>query len=119
MPKTLFERIATKEISANLVYEDEHVVAGVGGRRSVHALAARASDATLALVEHATHERHAVETASPLATRLLASWKDSVSSFRKVMPRDYKAVLGVFDEAEKNGWTEEQTAERVMEVARG
>lgn len=25
--KTLFERIATKEIPANLVYEDEHVVA--------------------------------------------------------------------------------------------
>jgi hypothetical protein len=35
------------------------------------------------------------------------------------MPRDYKAVLGVFEEAEKNGWSEERTAERVMEVARG
>jgi len=27
MSKTLFERIATKEIPANLVYEDEHVIA--------------------------------------------------------------------------------------------
>ncbi|MBI5802341.1 MAG: HIT domain-containing protein [Verrucomicrobia bacterium] len=27
MSKTLFERIAAKEIPANLVYEDEHVIA--------------------------------------------------------------------------------------------
>ena len=59
------------------------------------------------------------ETDSARAAELLAQWPASRARFTTVMPRDYKAVLGVFEEAEKNGWTEEQTAERVMEVARG
>ena len=67
----------------------------------------------------ATIERHRELTGSAVASRILAAWTVEVPRFRKVMPRDYKAVLGVFEEAEKNGWTEEQTAERVMEVARG
>jgi glutamate synthase (NADPH/NADH) large chain len=67
----------------------------------------------------ATIERHRDLTGSAVASRVLAAWTVEVPRFRKVMPRDYKAVLGVFEEAEKNGWTEEQTAERVMEVARG
>ena len=66
-----------------------------------------------------TIQRHMELTGSEVASRILAAWTVEVPRFRKVMPRDYKAVLGVFDEAEKNGWTEEQTAERVMEVARG
>ena len=66
-----------------------------------------------------TIQRHMELTGSEVASRILAAWTVEVPRFRKVMPRDYKAVLGVFEEAEKNGWTEEQTAERVMEVARG
>ena len=64
-------------------------------------------------------ERHATETASPLATRLLASWKDSVASFRKVMPRDYARVLAVLDTAKAEGLDEDATATRVMESVRG
>ncbi|MFM9133665.1 MAG: glutamate synthase subunit alpha, partial [Actinomycetota bacterium] len=64
-------------------------------------------------------ERHRELTGSEVAARILAAWTVEVPRFRKVMPRDYRSVLEVFAEAEKNGWTEEQTAERVMEVARG
>ena len=67
----------------------------------------------------ATLERHMDLTGSEVAAKILAAWTVEVPRFRKVMPRDYKAVLGVFEEAEKNGWSEERTAERVMEVARG
>ena len=67
----------------------------------------------------ATVERHRELTGSEAAARILAAWTVEVPRFRKVMPRDYRSVLEVFAEAEKNGWTEEQTAERVMEVARG
>jgi glutamate synthase (NADPH/NADH) large chain len=67
----------------------------------------------------ATLERHLELTGSEVAAKILAAWTVEVPRFRKVMPRDYKAVLGVFEEAEKNGWSEERTAERVMEVARG
>ena len=64
-------------------------------------------------------ERHAKETSSPLATRLLASWQDSVASFRKVMPRDYARVLAVLDTAKAEGLDEDATATRVMESVRG
>jgi len=67
----------------------------------------------------ATVERHQALTGSAIAERLLNAWTVEVSRFRKVMPRDYKAVLSVLDEAKQKGWTEEQTSERVMEVARG
>ena len=67
----------------------------------------------------ATLRRHLELTGSEVAEKILAAWTVEVPRFRKVMPRDYKAVLGVFEEAEKNGWSEERTAERVMEVARG
>ncbi|MFM8827498.1 MAG: glutamate synthase-related protein, partial [Actinomycetota bacterium] len=63
--------------------------------------------------------RHLELTGSEVAEKILAAWTVEVPRFRKVMPRDYRAVLGVFEEAEKNGWSEERTAERVMEVARG
>ena len=64
-------------------------------------------------------ERHALETSSPLATRLLASWSESSATFRKVMPRDYARVLAVLDKAKAEGLDEEATANRVMESVRG
>jgi glutamate synthase (NADPH/NADH) large chain len=67
----------------------------------------------------ATVERHRELTGSEVADRILDAWTVEVPRFRKVMPRDYRSVLEVFAEAEKNGWSEERTAERVMEVARG
>jgi glutamate synthase (NADPH) large chain len=39
--------------------------------------------------------RHAEETRSPLANRILESWSESLGHFVKVFPRDYKRVLGV------------------------
>ena len=62
---------------------------------------------------------HAAHTGSAIAERILAAWTVEVARFRKVMPRDYKKVLTVVAQAEADGLNEEQTAERVMEAARG
>ncbi len=66
-----------------------------------------------------TIERHVFETESAVGARLLASWDTEVSNFRKVMPRDFKRVLAVMDEARAAGRSEQETLDRVMEVARG
>jgi glutamate synthase (NADPH/NADH) large chain len=66
-----------------------------------------------------TIERHVLETDSAVGARLLASWETEVSNFRKVMPRDFKRVLAVMDEARAAGRSEQETLDRVMEVARG
>ena len=42
---------------------------------------------------HGLIRRHGEETESALAARILAGWATAVSSFVKVMPKDYKAVL--------------------------
>ena len=67
----------------------------------------------------ATIERHAGFTASAVAAHVLGKWNSEASHFRKVMPRDYKAVLAVLAQAKADGLTEEQTSDRVMEAARG
>jgi glutamate synthase (NADPH/NADH) large chain len=63
--------------------------------------------------------RHADLTGSAVATHLLGAWTVEVSKFRKVMPRDYKAVLAVLETAKADGLSEEETSDRVMEAARG
>jgi glutamate synthase (NADPH/NADH) large chain len=45
--------------------------------------------------------RYERETASPVAAALLADWDPA--RFTRVMPRDYKRVLLVIQEAEENG----------------
>ncbi|CAB4591326.1 unannotated protein [freshwater metagenome] len=67
----------------------------------------------------ATIERHGSLTNSAVAARVLAGWNAEALHFRKVMPRDYKAVLAVLAQAKADGLTEEQTSDRVMEAARG
>ncbi|MBM3717390.1 MAG: glutamate synthase large subunit [Actinobacteria bacterium] len=67
----------------------------------------------------ATVERHGALTGSAVAARILGAWSIEVSSFRKVMPRDYKRVLEVMAEARAAGLTEDEAVERVMEAARG
>ncbi|MEO1064169.1 MAG: glutamate synthase large subunit [Actinomycetota bacterium] len=47
--------------------------------------------------------RHRDETGSAVAERLLADWDRSVELFVKVMPRDYKRVLGAMARAEREG----------------
>ena len=51
----------------------------------------------------ATVERHKEATGSQLAERLLDQWESEVEAFRKVMPKDYRRVLGVLAEAERLG----------------
>ena len=62
---------------------------------------------------------HVTETDSAVATKVLAGWTTESANFRKVMPRDYKRVLEVMADAKSNGLSEEETLNRVMEVARG
>ena len=62
---------------------------------------------------------HVTETESAVATKVLGSWATESANFRKVMPRDYKRVLEVMADAKSNGLNEEETLNRVMEVARG
>lgn len=66
-----------------------------------------------------TIERHRDFTGSAIAERVLNAWTVEVSSFRKVMPRDYKKVLDVMAQAQAEGLDEEATANRVMEASRG
>ena len=62
---------------------------------------------------------HSERTGSAVAARILAAWTVEKSSFRKVMPRDYKKVLAVIEECGAAGLDEAQTADRIMEVSRG
>ncbi len=67
----------------------------------------------------ATVERHRELTGSDVADRLLNQWESEVSSFRKVMPQDYKRVLLVMTEAAASGLSDEDTLARVMEASHG
>jgi glutamate synthase (NADPH/NADH) large chain len=62
---------------------------------------------------------HVTETDSAVAKKVLAGWATESANFRKVMPRDYKRVLEVMADAKSKGLSEEETLNRVMEVARG
>ncbi|HEX7167549.1 MAG TPA: glutamate synthase subunit alpha, partial [Acidimicrobiales bacterium] len=50
-----------------------------------------------------TVRRHATETDSTVAARLLARWHEAVRHFVKVMPKDYKRVLEAARIAEEKG----------------
>jgi glutamate synthase (NADPH/NADH) large chain len=60
--------------------------------------------------------KHAAETASPVATGLLAEWDDAVERFSKIMPRDYKRVLEAAKAAETQGI---DVDEAIMAAAHG
>jgi glutamate synthase (NADPH/NADH) large chain len=62
---------------------------------------------------------HVTETDSAVARRILDGWDHSKGSFVKVMPRDYRRVLEVMETARAEGLGEQETLDRVMEVARG
>ena len=66
-----------------------------------------------------TIERHVAETDSAVGRRVLTDWSEQSKHFRKVMPRDFKRVLAVMEEARVAGRSEQETLDRVMEVARG
>jgi glutamate synthase (NADPH/NADH) large chain len=61
-------------------------------------------------------ERHAVETDSAVAGRLLEHWEVEQREFVKVMPRDYRRILEATRLAEAEG---RSVDDAVMEAARG
>jgi glutamate synthase (NADPH/NADH) large chain len=64
-------------------------------------------------------KRHQEMTGSQTADRMLSSWSVEVSKFRKIMPTDYRRVLEVLESAEREGLSESEAINRVMEAARG
>ncbi|WUH94046.1 glutamate synthase large subunit [Streptomyces sp. NBC_00433] len=68
---------------------------------------------------HDVVRRHAEETGSTVAERLLADWGAALTRFGKVMPRDYKAVLAAKNAAEQAGLSESETTAKMMEAANG
>ena len=63
--------------------------------------------------------RHHDETASTIARALLDDWASARDRFRLVMPRDFKRVLDARAEALAEGLTEDEAADRIMEVLHG
>ncbi len=68
-------------------------------------------------VLHDLVRKHHEETGSAVAEQLLQDWDASVARFREVMPVNYRKVLDAKAEAEQLGLTEDETTERMMEVA--
>ena len=63
--------------------------------------------------------RHHELTGSRLAGYLLSDWGAVMHRIVKVMPRDYKRVLGVMRQAEAGGMSIEEAHDRVMVAAHG
>jgi glutamate synthase (NADPH/NADH) large chain len=61
--------------------------------------------------------KHHEETGSVVAEQLLGSWEQSLARFTEIMPVNYRLVLEARDAAESEGLSEEDTTERMMEVA--
>ncbi|MZD04484.1 glutamate synthase subunit alpha, partial [Streptomyces sp. SID5785] len=66
---------------------------------------------------HDVVRRHAEETGSTVAEKLLAEWPAAVERFSKIIPSTYKAVLAAKDAAERDGLTETEITEKMMEAA--
>ncbi|MFI7388793.1 glutamate synthase large subunit [Streptomyces sp. NPDC049813] len=66
---------------------------------------------------HDVVRRHAEETGSTVAGKLLADWDASVARFSKIIPSTYKAVLAAKDAAERAGLSETAITEKMMEAA--
>jgi len=65
---------------------------------------------------HELVERHAAETGSQVAAKLLADWPTAVEEFTALVPRDYQRVLETIRAAEAAG---EDVDAAVMAVAQG
>ncbi len=70
---------------------------------------------------HALLVRHAEETESAVAGRLLADWPAARDRFTAVIPRDYRRVLDVRRRAESDGLDPDgsEVWPQIMEAARG
>ncbi|MCU1398336.1 MAG: gltB, partial [Acidimicrobiales bacterium] len=58
--------------------------------------------------------RHRDLTESAVADRIINEWTVESDKFRKVMPRDFKRVMGVIKQAQSEGLDEESTNVRIM-----
>jgi glutamate synthase (NADPH) large chain len=74
-------------------------------------------DAADAAWLHDVVRRHRDETGSTVAEGLLADWDRSVTRFTKILPRTFKAVLAAKDAAERDGLSQSETHEKMMEAA--
>ncbi|MFD6416738.1 glutamate synthase large subunit [Streptomyces sp. NPDC060194] len=66
---------------------------------------------------HEVVRRHAEETGSTVAEKLLADWDAALARFSRIIPTTYKAVLDAKDAAELAGLSERETTEKMMEAA--
>ncbi|WP_405961488.1 glutamate synthase large subunit [Streptomyces sp. NBC_00024] len=66
---------------------------------------------------HDVVRRHAEETGSTVAEKLLAEWPVAVERFSKIIPSTYKAVLAAKAAAEQAGLSETEITEKMMEAA--
>ena len=66
---------------------------------------------------HDVVRRHAEETGSTVAEKLLVDWDASVERFSKIIPSTYKAVLAAKVAAEQAGLSETEITEKMMEAA--
>ncbi|SDK09233.1 glutamate synthase (NADH) large subunit [Streptomyces indicus] len=66
---------------------------------------------------HDVVRRHAEETGSTVAEKLLVDWEASAARFSKIIPQTYKAVLAAKDAAERAGLSESEITEKMMEAA--
>ena len=61
-------------------------------------------------------QKHADATLSQKANKVLASWKESLPKFVKVMPRDYKRVLQAIAKAEADGLSGDDALDAAFEA---
>jgi glutamate synthase (ferredoxin) len=64
-------------------------------------------------------ERHAVATGSARAAALLDRWDETLPSFVKIMPRDYRRMLDAIGRFEAEGATGEEAIMAAFEENRG
>jgi glutamate synthase (NADPH) large chain len=60
-------------------------------------------------------EDHQLKTGSTVAANMLADWDVSLSKFVKVIPTDYKRMLGFIEQARATG--EYETEEQIIDAA--
>lgn len=66
---------------------------------------------------HELVRKHAEETGSELAERLLADWSASLERFVEIMPVNFRKVLEAQAAAQAEGLSDDETTARMMEVA--
>ena len=65
---------------------------------------------------HALISKHAQYTKSQLAFKVLALWEEMLPKFVKVMPKDYKRMLGCIKEAENAGLSGDEALNAAFEA---